>query len=149
AEANQHDDSLPLVHCESLRPAQLGDPDSVVKIGVFTLNVQHASAARSRRQAQWLSSREDADVIVLTEVAGGTHAHTLIAKLRLPGYDVIIPTDVSRQYRVLVASRVGTIEPGVFTVPMRQRLISVRVAAGEVTFDVIGVYVPSRGPAHQ
>ncbi|MGH7926187.1 MAG: endonuclease/exonuclease/phosphatase family protein, partial [Candidatus Binatia bacterium] len=96
-----------------------------------------------------MSNREDADVVVLTEVAAGKHAHTLVAGLELSGYEVVVPTDVSGQYRVLVASRVGAVKPGVFTAPMQQRLVSVQVAVGEAAFDLIGVYVPSRGPANQ
>jgi exodeoxyribonuclease-3 len=146
--AGQHNFPL-LGDCTSLRTVLSAHADGAVGVSILTMNVQHASAARSRRQVQWLSSRKDADVVVLTEVAVGTHAHSLVTELELAGYKVIIPTDISGQYRVLVASRVGTVEPGMFTASIQQRLLSVQVAVGEATFDLIGVYVPSRGPATQ
>jgi exodeoxyribonuclease-3 len=145
---NQDNASL-LVKCKSLRSVPSVAPDSVFEIGILTLNVQHASPARSHKQAQWLSNRKDADVVVLTEVAAGKHAHTLVTGLELSGYKVVIPADVSGQYRVLVASRAGAVEPGMFTAPIKQRLLSVQVIVGEAAFDLIGVYVPSRGPANQ
>jgi hypothetical protein len=48
------------------------------RIGIVTLNVQHASSERSRMQARWLNDRKDTDLIVLTEVAAGKSAHTLV-----------------------------------------------------------------------
>lgn len=148
ATADQH--RCPMVaKREPLQPVLSPGADSVMKLSILTLNVQHASAARSRKQAQWLSSREDTDVVVLTEVTAGTHPHTLVTELKVSGYEVVIPTDDSDRYRVIVASRVGLIEPSMFTTPMRQRLVSVQVTIDRAVFDLIGVYVPSRGPAHQ
>lgn len=143
------DNASLLVKCKSLQPGPSVAPNGVFEIGILTLNVQHASAARSYKQAQWLSNRADADVVVLTEVSAGKHAHTLVTGLELSGYEVVIPADDSGQYRVLVASRVGAVERGVFTAPIQQRFLSVQVVVGKAAFDLIGVYVPSRGPVNQ
>lgn len=51
AELDQDNASL-FVKCKSLRPVPSVGPDGVVEISILTLNVQHASAARSHKQAQ-------------------------------------------------------------------------------------------------
>jgi exodeoxyribonuclease III len=119
------------------------------KIGIITLNVQHASSERSGSQARWLSDHENADIVVLTEVAAGKSAHTLVELLEASGYNVIMPSDAAGQYRVIVASRIGVIGLGVFTSRIRHRFVSVRLAVGSTTLDLVGVYVPSRGSANQ
>lgn len=58
---------------------------------VLTWNVQHASAARGLRQAAWLAAQPDADVIALTEVAGGASGDSLAQSLAAHGYRVHLP----------------------------------------------------------
>jgi exonuclease III len=118
-------------------------------IGIMTLNVQHASSERSRKQVRWLSDQDNADIVVLTEVAAGKSAHTLVERLEASGYEVIMPSDATSEYRVIVASRIGVIGPGVLASPVPHRCVPVQVAVGSTTLDIVGVYVPSRGPVNQ
>lgn len=139
-------------------PAQLGllsptgdmfgtNKDAGTDVRVLTWNVQHANAARTRRQVAWLVD-DAADVVVLTEVAAGESGELLARWLMEFGYHVWLPRpDGDDRYRVLIACRTGELEPadpGVTVQPHRCAAAKVKTAGTELA--VVGVYVPSRGP---
>lgn len=98
-------------------------------------------------QAQWLNNCKDADLVVLTEVSSGKSAHTLVEALEDSGYEVVMPSDAPGEYRVVIASRIGVVGPGVLTAPMQNRFVSVRLTVRDAVLDLVGIYVPSRGPS--
>ncbi|MFI9591185.1 endonuclease/exonuclease/phosphatase family protein [Nonomuraea sp. NPDC052265] len=114
------------------------------RVRVLTLNVQHASPVRSRRQAEWLAA-QDADVVVLTEVTPG--GHSIIQALGEHGFTVHA-VDGGSDYLTIVASRIGKQEP----VPIRPGHLPHRCTAVRLYLDegpsigVVGLYAPSRGP---
>jgi hypothetical protein len=61
-------------------PVRSSSPRPDEGLSVLTLNVQHANAARSRRQASWLARHPKAEVVVLTEV-GEAPAVPLLSRL--------------------------------------------------------------------
>ncbi|MFD8560644.1 endonuclease/exonuclease/phosphatase family protein [Streptosporangium canum] len=115
------------------------------RVRVLTWNVQHASPARTRRQAEWLAA-QDADVLVLTEVAPGGHA--LTQALDDHGF-IVHPADGAGDYLTLVASRIGKQQPVPEIRPshLPHRCVAVRLHLDEgPSVGVVGLYVPSRGP---
>ncbi len=121
----------------------------VATVGVLTWNVQHASPARAARQADWLASRREADIVMLTEVARGVAGDHLADALTGHGYTTHLTDAGGEDYRVLLAGRVGQLEPVVSVrvghLPHRLAAASVTVADGR-RLGVVGLYVPSRGP---
>lgn len=119
----------------------------LAEIRVLTCNVQRAGVLRSRRQVAWLAG-SDADVLVLTEVSAEESGDVLARLLADDGFGALLPgPSANDRYRVLVACRDA--EPSCVDVGagwMGHRCVAPRVAfpAGEI--DVIGLYVPSRGP---
>ncbi|GLY99798.1 endonuclease/exonuclease/phosphatase family protein [Actinoplanes sp. NBRC 103695] len=120
-------------------------------VGVLTWNVQHASAARSARQADWIAAQPDADVVVLTEVAGGRSGDSVAASLTGHGYRVHLTDSGGKDLRVLLATRVGDLEAR----PLDAAVLPHR-AAGAVLHHpeghqlaLVGLYVPSRGPRNR
>ncbi|WKU03467.1 endonuclease/exonuclease/phosphatase family protein [Micromonospora sp. HUAS LYJ1] len=115
---------------------------------VLTWNVQHASAARGLRQAAWLAAQPDADVIALTEVAGGASGDSLAQSLAAHGYRVHLPVSGGRDYRVLLATRVGELQ----VMPLNVTHLPHRAAGAVIShpagwrLGLVGLYVPSRGP---
>lgn len=130
------------------RPAHRVEPGH---LRIMTWNVQHASASRARRQADWIA-QQPVDAVVLTEVSPSHGAAALIEELTGHGFTVTCPTGPGTDYRVLVGSRIGELElcPGIAAGHLPHRCVAVRVhledghglgnAAG-----VVGLYVPSRG----
>ncbi|WP_322769592.1 endonuclease/exonuclease/phosphatase family protein [Frankia sp. Cr1] len=120
-------------------------------VGVLTWNVQHASPARAARQAEWLAGRPEAEVVTLTEVSGGSAGQALAKALAAHGYATHL-TDGGGDYRVLIAARVGHLEPvlsvGIGHLPHRLAAATVTVP-GLRCLAVVGLYVPSRGPRDQ
>ncbi|MFD5089217.1 endonuclease/exonuclease/phosphatase family protein [Amycolatopsis thailandensis] len=115
---------------------------------VLTCNVQRASVSRARRQAAWLVD-SGADVLVLTEVSAGESGDELAKLLADDGFGVALPKPSENdRYRVLVAGRgVELTGVDVGAGSMGHRCVAARAAlpAGEI--GVLGLYVPSRGPA--
>jgi exonuclease III len=121
---------------------------AVCEIGVLTWNVQHAAPSRAARQAAWIASQRDADIVVLTEVAGGASGEALLGELAGHGYAGHLP-DGDGDFRAAIASRLGDIRTIAQLRPgfLPHRWITAEVALpGGPTFAVAGVYVPSRGP---
>lgn len=120
-------------------------------VRVLTANVQHASPARTRRQAVWLAIQDQHDVLVLTEVAAGTSGEVMARLLGEFGYRVHLPAPGDDPYRVLVAVCGGTLEAvtdvGVAVMPHRCVAARAKLPQGEL--GVVGLYVPSRGPQEQ
>jgi exodeoxyribonuclease III len=117
-------------------------------VGVLTWNVQHASAARGVRQVAWLAERRDADVVVLTEVAAGSAGESLAQSLAGHGYRVHLTDSGGRDYRVLVATRVGDLQVRCLDVAHLPHRVAGAVISHPAgwQFGVLGLYVPSRGP---
>ncbi|WP_431929942.1 endonuclease/exonuclease/phosphatase family protein [Nonomuraea jabiensis] len=114
------------------------------RLRLLTWNVQHANASRSQRQADWVAA-QDADVVVLTEVAPGGHA--LAQALDERGF-AVHHGDGGVDYLTVIASRVGKAEPadlGVAHLPHRCAAVRLHLDHG-VSVGVVGLYVPSRGP---
>ena len=129
------------------------EPGAVAKpprddVRVLTANVQHASPARTHRQAVWLATRHEHDVLVLTEVAAGQSGDLMAELLGEFGYRVHLPEPGDDPFRVLVAVRGGTLDVvhdvGVAVLP--QRCVAVRAKLPRGDIGVVGLYVPSRGP---
>lgn len=116
------------------------------RLRVLTWNVQHANAARSRRQAAWIAA-QPADVVVLTEVAAGAGGDALARVLGEYGFTVCCPPGPA-DYRTMVASRTGGQEPcgQVRAGYLPHRCLAVRLRLDDgLTMGVVGLYVPSRG----
>jgi exodeoxyribonuclease-3 len=133
----------------SAQPAASLVPDVVATVGVLTWNVQHASPARSARQADWLAGCPRADIVALTEVSAGAAGDHLADALAGHGYTTHLTDAGGADYRVLLAARVGRLEP-VMAVHLEQlpyRLATVTVILpGLRQLGLVGLYVPSRGP---
>ncbi|MGH8904394.1 MAG: endonuclease/exonuclease/phosphatase family protein [Egibacteraceae bacterium] len=117
---------------------------------LLTWNVQHAAPARARRQAAWLASQADADVLVLTEVRDAPGGQALVQALGEHGYEVIVPDSSGGEYLVVVAARIDGLE----ALPVRLGRLPARFAAARVTLGahrigVAGLYVPSRGSRYR
>jgi exodeoxyribonuclease-3 len=112
---------------------------------LVVFNAQHASPERSRAQADWLAAHGRADIVVASEVSG-RHA-ALAQALSEHGYDVLVP-DSGGDYRVLLASRTGTLSPvpGLRLAHLPHRAVTAQLAVDGVRLVVMGLYVPSRGP---
>lgn len=130
------------------RPAHQVEPG---RLRIMTWNVQHANAARSRLQADWIAG-QPVDTVVLTEVSPSHGAAALIKELIGRGFTVTCPPGPGTDYRVLVGSRVGELEPcpGAATSHIPHRCVAVRLHLGDkhplgATVGVVGLYVPSRG----
>ncbi|MEU2870553.1 endonuclease/exonuclease/phosphatase family protein [Streptomyces olivoreticuli] len=120
---------------------------STTQLRLVNLNVQHASAARSRAQVAWLADQEHADVAVLTEVGAGPGGDALIQALSEAGYRGIVAPVSAGDYRTVIASRLSGLE----AVPsgisfLAHRAPAARLRIGETTVGLLGLYVPSRGP---
>ena len=53
---------------------------------LMVFNAQHASLSRAWRQAAWIASQENADLVVVTEVGAGPGGRALIEGLGEHGY---------------------------------------------------------------
>ncbi|WP_181871664.1 endonuclease/exonuclease/phosphatase family protein [Sphaerisporangium album] len=119
------------------------------RVRLMTLNAQHASPARSYKQAAWLAG-QDADVAVLTEVAAGGAA--LTQALSEHGFAVHCTDDRGAgrgaDYLTLIATRIGQAEPVEIRWPhLPHRCAAVRLHLDDgFSVGVVGLYVPSRGP---
>lgn len=113
---------------------------------VLTLNVQHCAEPKARRQAAWLAARDDADVLVLTEVGHGPGGTALAQALREHGYRVMEPACTGDKYLTLLASRLDGMDPvDVGMAVMPHRAPAARITAAGHSVVVAGLYVPSRG----
>ncbi|WP_018503831.1 endonuclease/exonuclease/phosphatase family protein [Parafrankia discariae] len=116
---------------------------------MLTWNVQRASRVRGARQAAWLASCPDADVVTVTEVASGPAGDELAKALAGYGYATHLTDAAGSDYRVLIAARVGDLAPAL---ELRTDHLPHRLAVATVTLPgprclaVVGLYVPSRGP---
>lgn len=131
-----------------LAPAAPRHEASADTVRVLTFNAQHASPARSGRQAEWIAGQEAADLVVITEVGSGPGGAALVRALYEHGYaSVVAPEPASRDYRTVLASRGAPLTPvpaGVDVLPHRGPAATVLV--GEHPVALLGLYVPSRGP---
>ncbi|MGH3929977.1 MAG: endonuclease/exonuclease/phosphatase family protein, partial [Pseudonocardiaceae bacterium] len=113
---------------------------SETHLRVVTWNVQHASPARARHQADWLANCEYADVAVLTEVGHGPGATALLRALGDRGFHpVCVPPPATRDYTTVIATRT----PDVDAVPvpvgvLPHRIVALRVTVGGRRATVVG-----------
>jgi len=130
-----------------LGPETLAQQASTTQLRLLTWNVQHSAPARARRQAAWLASQPEADVLVLTEVKDTPGGRTLVQALGEHGYHTIVPSGAGGDYLTVVAAREHALEPlPVALEVLPHRLVSARVTTGSRPASVTGLYVPSRGP---
>lgn len=135
-------------------PSPPGGVASALELRLVTWNVQHASPSRAQRQAGWLASQPEADVLVLTEVKDAPGGLALIQALGEHGYRTIVPTQAGGDYLTVVATRASAASGNALTVEalpegagfLPHRLVSARVSIGAHPVGVVGLYVPSRGP---
>lgn len=120
--------------------------DDGVRLLLF--NAQHASADRSRRQAAWIASQEDADIAVLTEVSSTHGGDALGTALTERGYVILIASQPQTpDYRTVVACRTADAHPVASPVTVTpHRAPAARITIGGHDIGVLGLYVPSRGP---
>ncbi|MFE5594161.1 endonuclease/exonuclease/phosphatase family protein [Streptomyces sp. NPDC056549] len=120
-------------------------------VRLLLFNAQHASAERSRRQADWIASQEHADIVVLTEVSSTQGGDALATTLTARGYaTVIAPQPSTPDYRTVIACRTGDVRPVPSPVTVTpHRAPAARVTVGGHDIGVLGLYVPSRGPKEQ
>jgi exonuclease III len=117
-------------------------------IRLLVFNAQHASPARARRQAAWITSQETADMVIITEVGPGPGGHALTEALAEHGYgSVLSPEPATPDYRTVLASR----GPDLTAVPSQISVLPHRGPAAIITLagqaiGLLGLYVPSRGP---
>lgn len=118
-------------------------------VRLLAFNAQHASPRRARLQAAWIADQETADLVVLTEVGPGPGGHALIDALTGHGYtSVLAPEPAFPDYRAILASRgaeLTAVPSGIDVLPHRGPAAAVTVAGQ--TIGLLGLYVPSRGPA--
>lgn len=137
------DDQLPSTDHQVAKPEP---SSSIARILVF--NAQHASPARSRRQAEWIGSQQTADLVIITEVSSGPGGAALLAALADNGYvRTVAPSPGFSDYRTVLASRSANLEPmrAVITASPHRSPGAV-VQIGGQTLRIVGLYVPSRGP---
>ncbi|MCM3883117.1 endonuclease/exonuclease/phosphatase family protein [Frankia sp. R82] len=124
---------------------------STAELRLVTFNAQHAGPDRARRQAAWLSQQPDADVVVLTEVGHGPGGHALLDALTQHGYPHLhTSTPDGPDYRTVIASRQAPLEPvptGIDVLAHRAPAVDLQIGAQRLR--LIGLYVPSRGPAER
>ena len=131
----------------ALLPPASSRSASSAELRLVTWNVQHAGPERARRQARWLATLEEADVVVLTEVGHAGGGGALMAALRSHGYTLVVPPGVVRDYLVVIAARTPGIEAAGRRLGVRpHRCVGVRLPIGEASVGLVGLYVPSRGP---
>ncbi|WP_239379853.1 endonuclease/exonuclease/phosphatase family protein [Frankia sp. CIT1] len=122
---------------------------ATTELRLVTFNAQHAAPDRARRQAAWLGQQTDADVVVLTEVGHGPGGHALVDALAQHGYThVHAPRPDVPDYRTVIASRSAPLEPvptGIDVLAHRAPAVDLRI--GGQRLRLVGLYVPSRGPA--
>lgn len=123
-------------------------PPATGTLRLLVFNTQHASPGRARRQAAWIASQENADLVVVTEVGAGPGGHAIIEALGERGYSsVLAPVPTAPDYRAILASRGPALTPvpsGIPVLPHRGPAAHISVAGH--TLGLLGLYVPSRGP---
>jgi exodeoxyribonuclease III len=123
---------------------------SVQTLRLVTWNVQRSAPSRARAQAAWLAAFEDADVVALTEVGDSSGGRALGAALAELGYAVLVPEAAGGGYGVVLASRVGELERiPIELLHLPRRVLAGRLTIGPCVVGLVGLYVPSRGPAER
>lgn len=130
-------------------PPSLGKPPAMeLRLRLLTLNAQHSSPERARRQAAWIAAQEGGSIVVITEVGPGSGGDALASALTGHGYhSIIAPPSGTRDYRTVLASRDATLKmvpSGIGVLP--HRAPAATMTAGGKQVGLLGLYVPSRGP---
>jgi len=118
-------------------------------LGVVALNVQHAARDRLERQVAWLASIDCADILVLSEVGGGDRCRHLLHLLEAAGYLAVHSDNIEAAFLVVIAFRHCAITEPPSALQHCPRLVRTfaRTRGGEL--EIVGLYVPSRGPTGQ
>ncbi|ABW12033.1 Endonuclease/exonuclease/phosphatase [Parafrankia sp. EAN1pec] len=125
-------------------------PASATQLRLVTFNAQHAAPDRARRQAAWLSRQPNADIVVLTEVGYGPGGHALLDALAHHGYAHLhAPRPDLPDYSTAIASRapLEPVETHIDVLPHRAPAADLHIGGQRVR--LLGLYVPSRGPAER
>jgi len=129
-------------------PPQPAHRPATGALRLLVFNVQHAAPSRARRQAAWIASQENADLVILTEVGTGPGGHALIEALSEHGFpSVVAPDPAAPDYRTVLASRgpsLTAVPSGIGVFPHRGPAATVSIAGHVI--GLLGLYVPSRGP---
>jgi exodeoxyribonuclease III len=129
-------------------PRRPGRQAAAGTLRLMVFNAQHASPGRARRQAGWIATQGDADVVVITEVSAGPGGLGLVQALSEQGYSsVLAPEPAVPDYRTVLASRGPCLTPvpdGLGAFPHRGPAAAVDL--GGQVIGLLGLYVPSRGP---
>lgn len=119
------------------------------QIRILTWNISNPSIGRARRQFEWLLKTE-ANVIILTEAKYSDGCLFLKNGLENVGFNVFFPEPSSNSYSVLIAEKgfSGERQPLDVTF-LPERIAAVRLRSFLKDLVVVGMYVPSRGPAER
>ena len=130
-------------------PPSPGKPPAMeLRLRLLMLNAQHSSPERARRQADWIAAREDAGIVIITEVSSGPGGDALASALTGHGYhSIVAPPSGSRDYRTILATRNAAMEAAPSCVGvLPHRAPAATVTVGGQRAGLLGLYVPSRGP---
>lgn len=120
-------------------------------IGIVALNLQRAARSRLEQQVDWLAAQELGDVLVLSEVGAGERCQALVTLLAARGYAASHDATARAGPQVVIAFRHDgpTVTRAPVTVRGTARFVHTSTAYAAIGFDIVGLYVPSRGPADQ
>lgn len=126
---------------------QTGTSNTPTTFSIFCWNIANPSIKRAEQQAIWLR-RQPADVLVLTECKSSEGCLFLERYFRAYGYKVVFPKPEGNEYGVMVVSKHKMISTSfsdnVKYLRFRIASVSLKIPDFPQTFEVIGVYVPSR-----
>lgn len=132
---------------QSLLPLLRNQRESCLEgdLTVLNWNISNPSFQRARQQIRWITDM-DADVIILTEAKLSQGSQFLRDELELYGYRVFFPEPDNNGYCTLVATKDSSsylVQVNVEFLPCRAVFVR---SSNPIDFDVVGIYVPSRGP---
>ena len=116
-------------------------------VGIYVWNVQAAAKDRAIRQSRWLANKEDADIVVLTEIPLANSVHK--EALTTFGYSCICSPPMGDR-RTLIGSRVGAISELDSPIPeWTHRAPLAQVIVNDARIPILGAYIPSRGSVEE
>jgi exodeoxyribonuclease-3 len=116
------------------------------QIRLLNWNIRNPSLSRAQQQADWIR-QIDANVIILTEAKPSQGCNFLSDWLTSSGFTLFFPQPLEREYCVMVAIKDLPHQQVELDVPfLSHRLVSLRCETAMGKIDLVGTYVPSRGP---
>lgn len=113
---------------------------------ILNWNIQNPSEKRAQNQIEWMLEKKP-NIILLTEAKESKGCFYIIDKLENSGYSTYLPTKIGGDYCVIMAwtGFEGTIKKiNMDFLPHRIQCLSCETSLGNI--NVVGMYVPSRGP---